>query len=68
MLLPTRRSLIIELVLIIRSIRIFLITLGKLLITTNLGEILHLSPVNAVVILPPIIWNVLVCRNRRELS
>jgi hypothetical protein len=68
MLLPTRRSLIIELVLIICSIRIFLITLGKLLITTNLGEILHLSPIDVVVILPPIIRNVLGCRNRRELS
>jgi hypothetical protein len=68
MLLPTRRSLIIELVLITCSIRIFLITLEKLLITTNLGKSLYLSPIDAVVLLPPIIRNVLRCRNRRELN
>jgi hypothetical protein len=69
MLIPKRRSLIIKLILIIiSSIFLVLITPRELLITSNLGESLHFSPIDAVVILLLFVWNVLRCRNRRELK
>jgi hypothetical protein len=60
MLLPTRRSLIIGLILIVFE---------DLLDVITLSESLQLSPIHAIVVLPLSIWNVGgLFRDRRELS